>query len=169
MICLICPFSSNGYFGTLPHKSNGHHNFPCSLFWQWGLPSPCVAPTAMINNWSARFILTQKGCVITASLTACSGYSHPLPFSGMHLPGQPMCPCFSATAFIVHKATKDVYLTPILHRNANIVLSFKWHVYSNYHPKVAIMIWSHQLMPSIPTGDCQFEQECSLSSSFWWW
>ncbi len=25
--------------------------------------------------------------------------------------------------------------------------------FSNYHPKAAVMIWSHQLMPTIPTGD----------------
>ncbi len=153
MICLIGPCKSNDYFGTAPHKSNCHHNFPRSLFWQWVLPSPFIAPTAMINNWSVRRILTQKGRVITASLMACSVYSHPLLFSGMHLPGRPMCPYFSAIAFIVHKATKDVYSTPILRCNANAILSFKWHVYSNYHPKAAIMIWSHQLMPTIPTGD----------------
>jgi hypothetical protein len=136
-----------------------HHNFFHSPFRRWAaLPSPFDAPIAMINNWSARCIRIPKGLVITASLMACSVYSHPpFPFllgmSMLLLPGRrPSCR-FSAIAFIVQKATKDVYSTPILRHNANVVISFNWHVLSNYHLKAAVMIWSHQLvMLTIRTG-----------------
>ena len=107
-ICLICRCNSNGYFGTLPHNSNGHHNFPLSPFRRWAtLPSPFVAPIAMINNWSVRRIRTPKGLVITASLTACSVYSYPLSLLlGMHPPRRPMCRCSSAIRSLHTKSPK---------------------------------------------------------------
>jgi hypothetical protein len=54
---------------------------------------------------------------------------------------------FSAIAFIAHKVTKNVYLIPILHCNANVVYNSRFHVYSSYHPKATVMIWMPQLIP----------------------
>ena len=134
-----------------PHKSNGLHNFPCTLFRRCSaLPFPFLVPTAMINNWGVRRILTRKGRVITASLEACRVYSPPIPFSGMDLLTLFV---FSAIAFIAHEVTKNVYsMTPILHCNANVVWNSRFHVYSSYHPKAAAMIWMPQLIPKTWRG-----------------